>query len=161
VSRLSRQCGIPNISQPYRPPRPVTGITLLFIIHGTVSISRGFPKPQFHIRTWSCQRSLPEDGIRAISDGLLCCTPETCRSLFGTRMAVKYKSQIRPQRLHTASHISFQLCITATHTLTAPIQRRSLPRCPSFTAKGHKPHTTYVRTHRHHPITPPRGAARD
>jgi hypothetical protein len=30
VSRLSRQCGILNISQPYRPPRPVTGITLLF-----------------------------------------------------------------------------------------------------------------------------------
>jgi hypothetical protein len=30
VSRLSRQCGIPNISQPYRPPRPVTGIALLY-----------------------------------------------------------------------------------------------------------------------------------
>jgi hypothetical protein len=30
VSRLSRQSGIPNISQPYRPPRPVTGIALLY-----------------------------------------------------------------------------------------------------------------------------------
>jgi hypothetical protein len=30
VSRLSRQCGILNISQPYRPPRPVTGVALLY-----------------------------------------------------------------------------------------------------------------------------------
>jgi hypothetical protein len=29
VSRLSRQCGILNISQPSRPQRPVTGIALL------------------------------------------------------------------------------------------------------------------------------------
>jgi hypothetical protein len=32
VSRLSRQCGILNISQPYRPARPVTGIALLFFL---------------------------------------------------------------------------------------------------------------------------------
>jgi hypothetical protein len=30
VSRLSRQCGILNISQPYRPPGPDTGIALLY-----------------------------------------------------------------------------------------------------------------------------------
>jgi hypothetical protein len=29
VSRLSRQCGILNVSHPYRSPEPVTGITLL------------------------------------------------------------------------------------------------------------------------------------
>jgi hypothetical protein len=32
VSRLSRQCGILNISQPNRPPRPVTGTALIFTL---------------------------------------------------------------------------------------------------------------------------------
>jgi hypothetical protein len=30
LSRLSRQCAILNILQPYRPPRPVMGIALLY-----------------------------------------------------------------------------------------------------------------------------------
>jgi hypothetical protein len=31
VSQLSRRFGIPNISQTYRPPRPVTGIALIYV----------------------------------------------------------------------------------------------------------------------------------
>jgi hypothetical protein len=37
TSRFSIQCGILNISQPYRPPRPVTGIT--FTLLSAVSIT--------------------------------------------------------------------------------------------------------------------------
>jgi hypothetical protein len=32
VSRLSKQCRLLNISQSYRPPRPVTGIALLTLL---------------------------------------------------------------------------------------------------------------------------------
>jgi hypothetical protein len=32
VNRLSRQCGILNVSQLHRPPRPVTGVALLSVM---------------------------------------------------------------------------------------------------------------------------------
>jgi hypothetical protein len=41
VSRLSRQCGILNISQPYRPARPVTRLALPFRIY-FLSIARKY-----------------------------------------------------------------------------------------------------------------------
>jgi hypothetical protein len=42
VSRLSRQCGILNISQPYRPPWPGTGIALLLLYLSIHSIESSY-----------------------------------------------------------------------------------------------------------------------
>jgi hypothetical protein len=66
VSRLSRQCGILNISQPYRPPRPVTAITWIFfftlylriIQTQTVNLKlNAFESPGIFYR-WSCSSKL-------------------------------------------------------------------------------------------------------
>jgi hypothetical protein len=40
VSRLATQCGILSISQPYRRPRPVTGIALLFFSYYFVLVDK-------------------------------------------------------------------------------------------------------------------------
>jgi hypothetical protein len=57
VSRLSRQCGILNISQTYRPPLPVTGIALLFFFSRSTERQMGntFHKDATHLHSTSSQ----------------------------------------------------------------------------------------------------------
>jgi hypothetical protein len=43
MSRLSIQCGILNNLEPYRPPRPVTGIALLFFYPKGVNKKKSLP----------------------------------------------------------------------------------------------------------------------
>jgi hypothetical protein len=55
VSRLSRQYGILNISQPYRPPQPVTGIALLFLLLPVTCLLEG-KRPEHRNRDNPCFR---------------------------------------------------------------------------------------------------------
>jgi hypothetical protein len=65
VSRLSRQCEIINISQPYRPPRPVTGIAFFFLpllVSTTGSYGVSFPEtflPEPYTRSCPMRAACP------------------------------------------------------------------------------------------------------
>jgi hypothetical protein len=65
VSRLSRQCGILNISQPYRLPRSVTGIALLFTFY-------------YSGMSLVCRSAYMQPGIRLLLHVLQCILRNCC-----------------------------------------------------------------------------------
>jgi hypothetical protein len=100
VSRLSRQCGILNISQPYRPPQPVTGIALLFLPLQTCTLSAcavrlgsAVHAVETPVSTQACRAHYPRESVKfraVVSDvqssgrqlaALLCLPLSTWRKL--------------------------------------------------------------------------------
>jgi hypothetical protein len=103
MSRLSRQCGILNISQPYRLPRPVTGIALL---HST-----GFTEPLTETSTGNIKKKSFWDVKCGWCVGLTILPPSMSR-LSRQRGILNISEPFRPPRPVTA--IAFTSLLTNT-----------------------------------------------
>jgi hypothetical protein len=61
---MSRQCGILNISQPYRPPRLVTGIVLLGILEQKRLYKENFQTVLRHLERLKPRKEISKIGER-------------------------------------------------------------------------------------------------
>jgi hypothetical protein len=72
VSRLSKQCGILNISQPYRPPQPVTGIALLYYLSHGNSLLHRFLKQHYSSQKLPWHQQSNKNEMSPVSSVFLC-----------------------------------------------------------------------------------------
>jgi hypothetical protein len=88
MNRLSIQCGILDISQPYRRPRPITGIDLLRFLTRSLLECDDYNILYSLIRLRT-QDSVPtETGVVYMSSEYICTSFQICKALFETASIV-------------------------------------------------------------------------
>jgi hypothetical protein len=133
VSRLSRQCGILNISQPYRPLRPVTGIALLLLFKlKTTSLDYRHVIWMFWVGPRNCGKETGADvcAHKLCSrgkEGLLPGSQRVCVSLLHVGAIARGRGQwpLGSAALPTSPH-----CTTV--SMQGYLVFVSVARCPSF-----------------------------
>jgi hypothetical protein len=68
VSRLSKNCGILNISQPYKSPRPITGIALPYFLTYRLHHGMVMNKKQTNSVAWVSERNLPTERMPLVGE---------------------------------------------------------------------------------------------